>query len=250
MSFELIVAGVGGQGSILLSHIIADAAIRSDPSVRVRVGETFGAAMRGGAVASHVRIGRDVFGPLVGRGRADVVLALEPLEGLRVSVDYLRPGGIAILNSRPWYPVDVNTGNARYPELSEIEAGIASLGAAVYLLDAIGLALEAGNAKAMNVAMLGALAATGRLPVGREHLIATVSERVPAKALDVNLRAFELGESAMESLLAAATTRASGAAGSVAGAVAAARASGGVREACPAGPAVAGAAGGRGGRDG
>lgn len=68
MSFDLVVAGVGGQGSILLSHIVADAAIRCDSSTRVRVGETFGAAMRGGSVASHVRIGKDVYGPLVNRG--------------------------------------------------------------------------------------------------------------------------------------------------------------------------------------
>ncbi len=201
MSFDLIVAGVGGQGSILLSHIIADAAIRSDPSVRVRVGETFGAAMRGGAVASHVRIGPDVFGPLVSRGGADAIVALEPLEGLRVSVDCVKRGGIVILNTRPWYPVDVNIGNAKYPGLEDIRAAIASLGAAAHLLDATGIALEAGNAKAMNVAMLGAVSATGRLPVVREDLAATMTERVPAKALDVNKRAFELGFSAMENLL-------------------------------------------------
>ncbi|MEW6229913.1 MAG: indolepyruvate oxidoreductase subunit beta [Bacillota bacterium] len=209
MSFDLIVAGVGGQGSILLSHIIADAAIRGDSSVRVRVGETFGAAMRGGAVASHVRIGSDVFGPLVSRGSADVILALEPLEGLRVSVDFLRRGGMAILNTRPWYPVDVNIGNARYPELAEIRAGIESLGAAVYMLDATGLALEAGNAKAMNVAMLGALSATGRLPVGRDDIVATVQGRVPPKALDVNMKAFELGRAAMERLIEEAQAQAS-----------------------------------------
>jgi len=84
MSIDIIVAGVGGQGSILASHIIAEAAILADKKhkLNVRVGETFGAAMRGGAVASHVRIGEDVYGPLVGKGQADMVLALEPLEGL------------------------------------------------------------------------------------------------------------------------------------------------------------------------
>ena len=86
MDKNIIVAGVGGQGSILASHIIAEAAIKAGEQkkeqINVRVGETFGAAMRGGAVASHIRIG-DVYGPLVGKGKADLVLALEPLEGLR-----------------------------------------------------------------------------------------------------------------------------------------------------------------------
>jgi len=201
MSFDLIVAGVGGQGSILLSHIIADAAIRDNSTIRVRVGETFGAAMRGGAVASHVRIGPDVYSPLVSKGAAEVVLALEPLEGLRVSIDYLKPGGIAILNTRPWYPVDVNIGNARYPEILEIQSGIQSLGAISHFLDATEIAIQAGNAKAMNVVMLGALYASRRLPVGREALLETIKERVPAKVIDVNIRAFELGYQAMERLL-------------------------------------------------
>jgi len=201
MSFDLIVAGVGGQGSILLSHIIADAAIHDDASIRVRVGETFGAAMRGGAVASHVRIGRDVYGPLVRQGGADVILALEPLEGLRVSVNFLRRGGIAILNTRPWYPVDVNIGVCKYPELEEIESGLSRLGASVYFLDATGIAIEAGNARAANVVMLGALSALGTLPVDDESLISSVKDRVPQKAVDVNLRAFELGRDAMAAMI-------------------------------------------------
>ena len=101
---DIIVAGVGGQGSILASHILAEAAILAESGnpgggqVKVRVGETFGAAMRGGAVASHVRIGPEVYGPLVSRGQADMVIALEPLEGLRIGVDYVREGGIVVLN--------------------------------------------------------------------------------------------------------------------------------------------------------
>lgn len=203
MSFDLIVAGVGGQGSILLSHIVADAAIRGDTSTRVRVGETFGAAMRGGSVASHVRIGRDVYGPLVRRGGADMVLALEPLEGLRVSIDSLRRGGVAILNTRPWYPVDVNIGVCKYPELEAIEAGLSELGADAYFLDATQLAVEAGNAKAANVVMLGALSSLGTLPVDDECLLSAVRDRVPRKAVDVNLKAFELGRDAMVGLIKA-----------------------------------------------
>lgn len=207
MSFDLIVAGVGGQGSILLSHILADAAIHGDMSTRVRVGETFGAAMRGGSVASHVRIGRDVYGPLVRRGGADVVLALEPLEGLRVSIDFLRRGGVAILNTRPWYPVDVNIGVCKYPELQAIDIGLSGLGIDVYLLDATQIAIEAGNAKAANVVMLGALSSLGTLPVDEEYLLSAVRDRVPQKAVNVNLRAFELGRGAMTELIDAKKLR-------------------------------------------
>ncbi|HPU62498.1 MAG TPA: indolepyruvate ferredoxin oxidoreductase subunit beta [Bacillota bacterium] len=201
MSFDLVVAGVGGQGSILLSHIVADAAIRCDSSTRVRVGETFGAAMRGGSVASHVRIGKDVYGPLVGKAGADVVLAMEPLEGLRVSIDFLKRGGVAILNTRPWYPVDVNIGVCKYPEVEAIEEGLSGLGADAYLLDATEVAIEAGHAKAANVVMLGALSSLGTLPVDEECLLAAVRDRVPQKALDVNLKAFELGKKAMKELM-------------------------------------------------
>src|SRR5680860_1373251 len=110
--FNMIIAGVGGQGSILASHIFADAAIRAsvtngDNDVKVRLGETFGAAMRGGSVASHVKIGSDVFNPLVPEDKADVILGLEPLETLRVGVNYITPGGIVIMNIRKYESVDV-----------------------------------------------------------------------------------------------------------------------------------------------
>lgn len=198
MSFDLIVAGVGGQGSILLSHILAEAAIRMDDSVHVRVGETFGAAMRGGSVASHVRIGRKVYGPLVMKGGADVVLALEPLEGLRVSADFLSIGGVAILNSRPWYPVDVNIGVCKYPALEAIEEELKKLNADVFFLDVTEIAVEAGNAKAANVVMLGALSSLGNLPFDEKSLLCAIEGRVPKRALEVNLEAFKRGKVAMK----------------------------------------------------
>ena len=154
MDINIIVAGVGGQGSILASHIIAEAAIQSNSSgtgqVKVRVGETFGAAMRGGAVASHVRIG-DVYGPLVGRGQADMILALEPLEGMRVGVEYIRKGGVAILNNATYPPVDVKIGAARYPELEEITSAMEQLGGSATVIEATKLAIQAGTAMAMGL---------------------------------------------------------------------------------------------------
>jgi indolepyruvate ferredoxin oxidoreductase beta subunit len=209
MTINLIVAGVGGQGSILASHIIAEAAILAAAgkgaaargtagdggTFNVRVGETFGAAMRGGAVASHVRFG-DVLGPLVGAGQADLILALEPLEGLRIGVEYAKAGGIAILNSDPFHPVDVKIGAARYPSMVEIVDALKELGSTVIVLDATKLAHEAGTAKAMNVVMLGAAFASGLFPFGGETMVEAIRGRVPQKFLDVNLKAFALGKEA------------------------------------------------------
>lgn len=199
MEYNMIVSGVGGQGSILASHIIAEAAIRHNEKTgqkgNVRVGETFGAAQRGGAVASHVKIGH-IHAPLVRKGRADMVLALEPLEGLRIGVDYLAENGVAILNTVMESPVDVKVGAAEYPAVSEIIEALGKIGSKVVAFDAVKLALEAGSAKCVNVVMLGAAAASKILPFPEEDLLEAVKSRIPPKLLDVNLKAFELGKAA------------------------------------------------------
>ncbi len=200
MELNIIVAGVGGQGSILASHIIAEAAISANKDsankINVRVGETFGAAQRGGAVASHVRIGDDVYGPLVGKGQADIILALEPLEGLRVGVPYLAENGIAILNTVAQQPVDVKIGAVEYPALEEIATALRKIGKGVVSFDANQLAAEAGNSKTLSVVMLGAITASGLLPFSEEVMLDAIKDRVPGKTLDVNLQAFELGKKA------------------------------------------------------
>jgi len=196
--FNMIIAGVGGQGSILASHIFADAAIRAsvangDNDIKVRVGETFGAAMRGGAVASHVKIGSDVFNPLVPEDKADVVLGLEPLETLRVGVKYIAPGGMVIMNIRKYESVDVKTGQAEYPSISDIVASFKKLNANIITLDATEIAIKAGTVKAMNVVMLGALAACPKNPIPSRILEEVIKDRVPPKTIEVNLKSFELG---------------------------------------------------------
>jgi len=188
---NLIIAGVGGQGSIRASHIVGIAAIRE--GLRARVGETFGAAMRGGAVASHVRIGKGVFAPLIAKDGAEIVLALEPLEGLRNAVKFLAKGGMLLPHTRAWLPVDVNIGRAEYPSLEAIKGAVEKLGAEVVAINATSLAQQAGNVRTANVVMLGALAGTGKLPISVETLKEVVRENVPPKTIDANLRAFELG---------------------------------------------------------
>jgi len=194
MKFNIIVCGVGGQGSILSSRIIADAAIKK--GYEVRVGETFGAAMRGGSVASHVKIG-DIHAPLVAYDSADVVLSMEPLESLRISVDYLSPEGVVISDIRPWYPVDTNAGGAAYPSNEEIKNQLNNLGKEVHFLDAADLAEKAGHPRTTNIVLIGALAALGKLPIEKEFLIEAIKDRVPPKTIDVNIRAFQLGFEAL-----------------------------------------------------
>jgi indolepyruvate ferredoxin oxidoreductase beta subunit len=190
MKFNLIVCGVGGQGSILSSRIIADAAIKK--GYEVRVGETFGAAMRGGSVSSHVKIG-DIHSPLVAHDSADVILSMEPLESLRVSVDFLAPEGVVISDIRPWFPVDTNAGGAIYPSNDEIITELKKLGKEVHFLDAAALATKAGHPRTTNIVLIGALAALGKLPIESDYLIEAIKDRVPPKTIKVNIKAFQLG---------------------------------------------------------
>ncbi len=198
--FNIIIAGVGGQGSILASHILAEAAILASKSnnqseIKVRVGETFGAAMRGGAVASHIKIGEDVFSPLIPENKADIVLGLEPLEAFRVGVKYVRPDGMVIMNIRPYESIDIKTGQAEYPSLSDIIESFQRLDARVISLDATEMAIQAGTDKSMNIVMLGVLAANQKALIPRNILEEVIKKRVPPKFVEVNIKAFELGYS-------------------------------------------------------
>lgn len=197
-SLNLIIAGVGGQGSVLASHMVAMAAIRD--GLRARVGETFGAAMRGGAVASHVRIGEDVNAPLVPRGGAEIVLAMEPLEGLRNVVDFMAKGGLLLTNTHEWLPVNVNIGRAKYPSREQIREAVTKLGGKIIEIDGTSLAQQAGNVRTLNVVMLGALAATGKLPFSTETLRQVIAENVPRKTVEMNLKAFDLGLKSIKDL--------------------------------------------------
>ncbi len=207
MALNLIVAGVGGQGSILCSHIIAEALIMEHGDQwHVRVGETFGAAQRGGAVASHVRAGGDVYSPLVGKGMADLVLALEPLEGLRLGVPYLASNGTALLNAHAQVPVDVKVGAAEYPAQENIQSALERIGKKAVFLDGDALAAEAGSSKVLSIVMLGAAFAGNFLPVKEETLLAAIRAKVPEKLLEANLEAFRLGREGYAAAIAGGTS--------------------------------------------
>ena len=189
--FNMMVAGVGGQGSILFSHILGNAAIAE--GYQVRVAETYGAAMRGGAVSGHIRIGSSVFGSVVRRNHVDLLIGLEPLESLRLGVRYLSPEGTAIINTRPINPIDVNIGNAAYPEINTIASSLKKLCKEVIIMEGTRLAEKAGDIRTLNVVMLGAAAGTGKVPLSKDTLEKTILTMVPPRTKEINKKAFEIG---------------------------------------------------------
>jgi indolepyruvate ferredoxin oxidoreductase beta subunit len=195
---NVVIAGVGGQGSILASHLLAQTALKQ--GLDVKLAETFGAATRGGSVMAHVRMG-EVWAPTMMEDEADVVLSMEPLEGLRVAVRFLKPGGWALINNRPWMPVDVAVGRVDYPAVDSIVDGLGKLGASVVNLDATELALEAGNTRAANTVMLGGLFALGVLDLSEDNLFVAMEERWPQRLVEVNRKAYRLGHEAVSASL-------------------------------------------------
>lgn len=199
-SFNMIDCGVGGQGVVLMANIVGEACINA--GLRVISGELHGLSQRNGSVIAHQRIGENAISPLVPYGEADVILALEPMEALRY-LYFLKPGGLVITNTNVIHPPTETQMLAkgekeRYVRYHEIIERIKSAGARVAEIDALKLAGEAGNPQTENVVMVGALAASPAFPVGKEHMLEAVMGTVPKKALEVNIRAFELGFSAIK----------------------------------------------------
>ena len=191
---DVVVCGVGGQGVLLLAEVLGRAAMLS--GLDVRVSEIHGMAQRGGSVICHVRAreGR-VYAPTVMDGSADVLLALELSEALR-AIRYVGPRTLALVSTRAIRPVMVSLGMATYPSREAVEEMLKGAGARVLFIDALRLAEEAGSPLAQNMVMAGALHATGAFPAKREALLTAMRELLPPRYLDVNLRAFELGEAA------------------------------------------------------
>ena len=192
---NIVIAGVGGQGNILASQVLAAAAVRE--GLFATVGETYGASQRGGSVTSQVRLSvTREYGPLIPANRAHVVVGFEPIETARVVPILANAETEVILNDRPVYPVDVLVGDSEYPAIGELVTKIGALVAKVRSIAATEMAKEAGNAKAMNMVMIGALVGTGRVPVKEETFLEVFEEMFKGKALEVNKKAFQLGMTA------------------------------------------------------
>lgn len=192
---RIVIAGVGGQGTLLATRLIAETAIRM--GLQVRIGETYGMAQRGGPVMGHIQIG-EAYSPQIRPGEADALLGFEIAEATRRGVTYLKEGGLAIVNSKKLPPVEVISGMRRYPEEGELLKLLKKVTGKVSVLDATKLAEKAGDPIATNIVMLGALAASGILPFSEDDIIATMKESIPARFLELNTKAFRLGAGALK----------------------------------------------------
>ncbi len=197
--FNVIIGGVGGQGNVLASQILGE--ILVSQGYVITIGETYGASQRGGAVMSHLRIsGKDQFSPLIPEGQCDLLIALEPVEGLRILDYYGNPRVMTLLNTRPIQPIDVISGNAPYPEVSQVIAKVRELSRRVWTLNATEVALEMGDPIFSNIVMLGALCAVEVLPIHRQEFESAIKEMLPSRTLDENLKAFDKGREMVQEL--------------------------------------------------
>jgi len=191
-SYNLIITGVGGQGNVLSSQLIGQALVSK--GYFVTIGETYGASQRGGSVMSHIRISsRKQLSPLIPKGKADVVIALEPVEGLRVLTLYGNPETISLANTRPIYPMDVTSGQEKYPENEEIEKALASLSRKTYSVPATEKAMQMGSPILGNMIMIGALLELNLLPLSAGEFQETLANHFDEKKLKINLQALEEG---------------------------------------------------------
>ncbi len=182
---KIMIVGVGGQGTLLASRILGNAVISQ--GYDVKVSEVHGMSQRGGSVVTYVKFGEKVYSPIIGKGEADIILAFETLEAYR-ALPFLKTGGKLIMNVQQMNPMPVITGAASYPE--NVVEKLAKT-ADVVALDALALAKEAGNIKAVNVVLIGVMAKNTEIPY--EVWVETLKNTVPPKFLDVNLMAFDLG---------------------------------------------------------
>ena len=178
---NIIIVGVGGQGILLTSKILGYLAL--DMGENVKVSEVHGMSQRGGSVITYVRIGSDVHSPLIDPGEADFVLSFEKLEALRAEY-FLKKDGVLISNTQEILPMPVIMGNATYPQANPSQEK-------TVLLDALTLAEEAGNARAINIVLLGVLSRFMDWP--QEKWENAIAACVPAKTLETNLKAFRAG---------------------------------------------------------
>ena len=184
---NILFAGVGGQGILLVAELAARAAIHAGYDAKKT--EVHGAAQRGGSVVSHVRFSSKVYSPLIPAGDADILLALEKLEGLRWA-HYIRPGGLIILNDEDRHPAPLDSQPVSYP--ANLDAFLIGKGFQVIVIDAKSIAESVGNFRAANTVLLGVLA--NCIGLADEHWETVMKESLNPKILELNLKAFEKGK--------------------------------------------------------
>jgi len=190
--YNIIITGVGGQGNVMASRVLSNMLVQK--GYYVTIGETFGASQRGGSVMSHIRVSSlSTWSPQVPKGKADIVVTLEPIEAIRVLAGYGNPAVKVLTNTRAIYPAGVIAGKLSYPTLDEIKETLKKLSARAWFIDATDEAVKLGNSILGNIIMIGALSAVGDLPVGRDDFTAVISRTLPEEKMADNLKAFDLG---------------------------------------------------------
>lgn len=183
---SIMIVGVGGQGTLLASRLLGAALI--SVGYDVKVSEVHGMSQRGGSVVTYVKYGDKVDSPIVQKGQADLILAFEQLEAARW-LPFLKTDGTIIANTQQIDPMPVVTGVATYPD--GVLDAIRKTGVKLRDVDALSLAVEAGSAKAVNVVLIGVMAA--HMDIDRAVWEQAIRDTVPAKFLEMNLKAFDLG---------------------------------------------------------
>jgi indolepyruvate ferredoxin oxidoreductase beta subunit len=189
MRIDCLLAGVGGQGTVLASKIIAQTAIGKQ--FFARTSETIGMAQRGGCVISHVRIGDRNCSPAIPLGEADLIIGFEPAEAVR-NLSFLKPSGQLLVNTRPIIPVTSSLGGVGY-QAADIIHYLQTSGHQVILIDGQKLCAAAGTSKVLNVIMLGVAINQSLLPFSQQEVLQTISDNLPAKFMELNKKALEIG---------------------------------------------------------
>ena len=190
--YNLIITGVGGQGNVLASRVLGNMLVRQ--GFQITIGETFGASQRGGSVMSHLRISKSKYwSPQIPKGNADMIIALEPIEAIRLLATYGHENVNVLSNTRAIHPMAVIAGNETYPDISDIKASVADMSRNAWFINATDEALKMGNAIYSNIIILGALAHTKELPLYRDDFEAVIKENIGENQLTINLKAYDLG---------------------------------------------------------
>lgn len=192
--YNFLLAGVGGQGTILASNVLAEVGLTA--GYDVKKSEVHGMAQRGGSVNTHIRWDAErVYSPLIGLGEADILLVFELAEALRYA-EYLKPGGVVVVNRHVIQPITVTSGAARYPTEEDLRSVYSPLSERLYLIPGTTTAQELGNARVANVVLLGALSTF--LPVPEAIWLQVIELRVPARHLELNRQAFLRGRALIQ----------------------------------------------------
>jgi indolepyruvate ferredoxin oxidoreductase beta subunit len=193
MTYNVLIVGVGGQGVLLASRVIGEAAMREGQEVVMS--EVHGMAQRGGSVSAAVRFGKGALSPLVPKAGADLILGFEPVETYR-ALTYAKQGTVVVTDVNPIVPMTVTSGNEKYPEVGELLSAMRKSGLKVISLDATQTAEKAGARVTVNSVLIGAVSTLVEFPLKEGTLRSALMSSVPAKAKQVNEKAYELGRRA------------------------------------------------------